>query len=316
MPTVVARAREEAKVRAFITGGTGLIGRRLVDELLVRGDSIAVLTRDAAAARATLPKAVVLVEGDPTAPGPWQQAVSDADAVVNLAGEPIFARRWTAAQKRRILTSRVQATQNVVEAMAGLAEGPRTLINASGVGYYGPHGDEELDEDAPAGSDFLAQVGREWEAAAGATSAGIRAVLLRTGVVLAPEGGALKQMALPFRLHVGGPVGSGRQWVSWVHIEDLVGVILFALDNESMLGPVNGTAPHPVTNREFATTLGRVLGRKSWLPVPRVALRVAIGQVADLAARGQRVFPRKAVEAGYRFRYVNPSDALEQIPRS
>jgi hypothetical protein len=307
----------EANVRAFITGGTGLIGRRLVGELLARGDSVAVLTRDAGAAREALPVAVELVEGDPTAPGPWQQAVSDADAVVNLAGEPIFARRWSAAQKRRILTSRVQATRSVVDAMANLAPGPRTLINASGVGYYGPRGDEELDEDSPAGSDFLAQVGREWEAAAAAaTKAGIRVVLLRTGVVLAPEGGALKQMALPFRLHVGGPVGSGRQWVSWVHIEDLVGVILFALDNESIQGPVNGTAPRPVTNREFAMTLGRVLGRKSWLPVPRIALRVAIGQVADLAARGQRAFPRKAVEAGYRFRYVRLSDALEQILRS
>ncbi|MDP6438963.1 MAG: TIGR01777 family oxidoreductase [Candidatus Brocadiia bacterium] len=304
-------------MRAFITGGTGLIGRRLVGELLARGDSVAVLTRDAGAAREALPVAVELVEGDPTAPGPWQQAVSDADAVVNLAGEPIFARRWSAAQKRRILTSRVQATRSVVDAMANLAPGPRTLINASGVGYYGPRGDEELDEDSPAGSDFLAQVGREWEAAAAAaTKAGIRVVLLRTGVVLAPEGGALKQMALPFRLHVGGPVGSGRQWVSWVHIEDLVGVILFALDNESIQGPVNGTAPRPVTNREFAMTLGRVLGRKSWLPVPRIALRVAIGQVADLAARGQRAFPRKAVEAGYRFRYVRLSDALEQILRS
>jgi len=190
----------------------------------------------------------------------------------------------------------------------------RTLINGSGVGYYGPCGDEELSEDAPPGSDFLAQVGIEWEnAACRANEAGVRVVLLRTGVVLAREGGALQQMMLPFRLHLGGPIGRGRQWTSWIHVDDLVGIIHLALEKERIQGPLNGTAPSPVTNRAFARTLGEFLGRKSWLPAPRILLRIAMGRVADVAAAGQRVLPRRALVAGYRFRYPKLSDALRQI---
>ncbi len=301
-------------MRVFVTGGTGLIGRHLAAELEAGGHSVVVLTRNAAAARDLLPATISLVEGDPNVRGPWQEAISSADAVVSLAGEPIFGRRWTKARKEMIRASRVNSTENVVEAMAHFAPGAKTLISGSGIGYYGFHEDEEICEGSAPGADFLAQVGVEWEAAAcKAKEAGIRVVLLRTGVVLAREGGALKQMTLPFRLHLGGRIGSGSKWISWIHIEDLVGVIVFALDSEGVEGPINGTAPHPVTNREFAKVLGSVLGRKSWLPVPRIFLRIAMGQVADLAARGQRVLPQKALAAGYRFRYPDLFSALSQL---
>ena len=299
----------------FVTGGTGLIGRALVRRLVDRGDVVAVLTRNAAAANGRLPAGVSLVEGDPSAPGGWQELVSDAEAVVNLAGEPIFARRWSRAQKEKIRSSRVRSTENVAEAMTrAAAAAARTLISGSAIGYYGARGEEELCEDAPAGSDFLARVGIEWEGAARpASEAGIRVVLVRTGIVLAREGGALRQMALPFRLHMGGPVGNGRQWVSWIHIEDLVGILIHALDNESVEGPINATAPGPVTNRELSRALGEVLGRKSWLPAPGFMLRLVLGEVAGLVTTGQRVLPGRPLASGYRFGHPELSEALEDI---
>lgn len=301
-------------MNVFVTGGTGLIGRHLAVELQTRGDRIVVLTRNATAARRLLPDPVLLVEGNPTVPGAWQEAVAEADAVVNLAGEPIFGRRWTVKQKEKLRASRIQSTENVAKAMVDHGPRPKTLVSGSAVGYYGPRGAEKLSEGALPGTDFLAQVGVVWEGATRIVAeAGIRVVLLRTGIVLAREGGALEQMLLPFRLHLGGTIGSGRQWVSWIHIDDLVRAIIFALDNEGLEGPVNATAPTPVTNRQFAETLGATIGRKSWLPVPRILLRAAMGEVADVAARGQRAIPSKLLAAGYRFRYAELSDALDEI---
>ena len=300
-------------MRVFITGGTGLIGRRLVRHLCKRGDSCVVLTRNATAARRTFPAEVACVEGDPTEAGPWQQAVRDADAVVNLAGEPLFRRRWTKRQKEWIVASRIRGTGNVAEAMthAGRA---RVLVSASGVGYYGMRGDEEVTEDDGPGADFLANLAIAWESATDkAAAAGARVVPLRIGVVLAPEGGALPQMSLPFRLHVGGPIGNGVHWVSWVHIEDMVAIIAFALDQPSLAGPINACSPNPVANREFAKALGAAMGRKSWLPTPRLMLRIALGEVADLAARGQRVLPSRLRQAGYRFRHPTLPEALQHI---
>ena len=301
-------------MRVFITGGSGLIGRCLVDRILGRGDSVVVLTRCAAAARKVFPAGVSLIEADPTIRGHWQNAIANADAVVNLCGEPIFKDRWTKTSKERIRTSRTSSTENIVKAMVDCPDGPKTLVSGSAIGFYGPRGSEELFEDAPPGDDFLAQVGVQWEAATRkASEAGIRVVLLRIGIVLARQGGALERMMLPFRLHVGGPIGGGRQWVSWIHIDDLIGMIIFALDNSAMEGPINATGPEPVTNRRFARTLGGVMGRKSWLPVPGILLRIALGQVATIVVHGQRVLPAKALAAGYRFRHTNLPGALEQI---
>ena len=301
-------------MRVFITGGSGLIGRCVAARLTERGDSVVVLTRNAAKASKVLSADVTLIEGDPTIPGQWQSDLASADAIVNLSGEPIFEHRWTRSIKEQILTSRTSSTENIAQAMANCPNGPRTLISGSAIGFYGPRRSEELSEDAPPGGDFLARVSIEWEAATRrASEAGIRVVLLRTGIVLARDGGALARMTLPFRLHVGGPIGSGGQWVSWIHIDDLVGMILFALDNPSLEGPMNATALNPVTNRRFARTLGEILGRKSWLPVPDVLLRIALGQAASIVAQGQRVRPAKALAAGFRFQYANLREGLEQI---
>lgn len=301
-------------MRVFITGGTGLIGRHLASNLVRRGDSVTVLTRSRDAARPLLPDPVSLLQGDPTTPGPWRQHLSHHDAVVNLAGEPIFAHRWTKPQKEKIRSTRISATHNVVEAIRASNPTPASLVNASAIGYYGPRDDETLSEDAPPGADFLAELSVQWEAEARkASDVGIRTVLLRTGVVLAPNGGALKQMLLPFRLHVGGPIGSGRQWISWIHLDDLVDVILFALDNPALKGPLNATAPNPVTNRDFARTLARTLGRASWLPVPKLALRIALGEVANILARGQRILPAKLRQTGFHFRFPALPEALNDL---
>jgi hypothetical protein len=272
------------------------------------------LTRSVAKASKVLPADVSLIEADPTIRGHWQNAVASADAVVNLSGEPILDHRWTKTRKGRILTSRTSSTENIAEAMVDCSDGPKTLVSGSAIGFYGPRGNEELFEDAPPGGDFLSRVSIQWEAATRrASEAGIRVALLRSGIVLAREGGALARMMLPFRLHVGGPIGSGRQWVSWIHIDDLVGMVIYALDNPALEGPINATAPDPVTNRRFARTLGELLGRKSWLPVPKVLLRITLGQIATIVGQGQRILPAKALAAGYRFRHTNLRGALEQI---
>ena len=297
----------------FVTGGTGLIGRKVVRALRQRHARVVVLTRDAAAAAKRTDPGVELVEGDPTVSGAWQEVLAQTDAVVNLAGEPIFAGRWTKARKQRIWSSRVQAATNVARAAAG--QTPGVLVSASAIGYYGPRGDQQLTETAAPGTGFMAELVVAWEAAAETASqpGGCRVVTPRIGVVLAPDGGALAEMARPFRLHVGGPVGRGTQWVSWIHIDDLVGLILMAIDNPDLSGPVNATAPKPVTNADLARALGAAMGRRSWLSVPRPVLRLVLGEVAGLVTRGQRVLPAKALRAKFRFRYANVAAALQDL---
>jgi uncharacterized protein (TIGR01777 family) len=305
-------------MRIFITGGTGLVGTRLLRRLKERKDSPVVLSRRAAAAREKLGPDCTVVEGDPMQPGPWMDAVGDCDAVIHLAGENIFGRRWSPAFKQLLLDSRVQSTRNVVEA---LARRPRTaagnskiLVNASAIGYYGPHGDEELTEDSPPGDDMLANVCVQWEKEArGAEAHGVRVAMIRVGVVLDKEGGALQKLLLPFKLFAGGPVGSGRQYLSWIHHDDLVGLFLMALDNANASGPINGTAPNPVTNKEFGKALGRALHRPSFLPTPAFALRLALGEAATLITTGQRVLPKRALALGYQFKYPTVEAALAEI---
>lgn len=305
-------------MRVFVTGGTGLVGGVLVQRLRERGDAVTVLTRRPERAQQTWGREISVVAGDPMQSGPWMDVVGECDAVVNLAGEGIFNHRWWTAFKQTLRDSRIKSAENVVAALAKQSRradaSSKVLVNASAIGYYGPHGDEELDETAPAGADFLAKLCIDWERAAlAAEQHGIRVVLLRTGVVLAREGGALPQMLTPFKMFVGGPVGSGRQVMSWIHIEDLVGEILFALDHAQIAGPVNGTAPHPVTNREFSKALGRVLHRPSFMKMPGFMMRVMLGEVAGVVTTGQRVLPRKALDAGYQFRFAEVDTALRDI---
>ncbi|MBM4071457.1 MAG: TIGR01777 family protein [Planctomycetes bacterium] len=302
-------------MRTFIAGGTGLVGSRLVVRLLERNDQVTVLTRRPEVARQKWGQSCAVVTGDPMQPGPWMDGLADCDGVVNLVGEGVFNRRWSASFKELLRTSRVLSTRNIVVALSknphNAAGQPKILVNASAIGYYGPTGDEELTEDSPAGSDMLARLCVEWEqeAQAGATS-GLRVVLLRVGVVLDREGGALKKMILPFKLFMGGKTGSGKQWVSWIHHEDLVGMIVLALDEARARGPMNGTAPNPLPNRDFARALGRALHRPSIMPAPAFALRVVLGQVAGVITKGQRVLPRKALEWGYVFKFPDIDVAL------
>jgi uncharacterized protein len=300
-------------MRVTLTGATGLIGPSLIASLRERDAHVTVLTRDPERAKAHLGdvEAVRWELGSEPAPA---AALAGRDAIVHLAGEPV-AQRWSAKVKRAIRESRQVGTRNLVEGIRAVEEEggqrPGTLVSSSAIGYYGPHGDEPLDEDAPAGSDFLAEVCVEWEqAAAAAADLGLRVVQVRTGVVLDSDGGALGKMLPPFRLGVGGPVAGGRQYISWIHAADLVGMMLAALEDEHWSGPVNGTAPEPVTNRDFSKVLGRVLGRPAFLPVPAAALRALYGDMAEIVTGGARVLPAKPLVLGYQFSHPQLEEAL------
>jgi uncharacterized protein (TIGR01777 family) len=269
-----------------------------------------VLTRRPEVAAQLWGAACTVVAGDPMTAGAWMDAVRNCDAAVNLVGEGIFNRRWSAAFKQLLHDSRVKSTQNIVAALA--KSHATTLVNSSAIGYYGSSGDEELAESSPAGTDFLAQLCVDWEKAASAAQ-GVRTVIVRTGVVLDPGGGALQKMITPFKMFVGGPIGSGKQYVSWIHHEDMVGLILFALDNSQAAGPMNATAPGAVTNKSFSKALGRALHRPSFMPTPGFMLRVALGPVANIITKGQRVAPRKALDLGYTFRFADIDEAFRDI---
>jgi hypothetical protein len=287
-------------MRVTVTGATGLIGSSLVAALRERGAQVTVLSRDPDRARERLGD-VEAVGWDPLAEPAPVQALEQRDAVLHLAGEPV-AQRWSAKVKRAIRDSRAIGTRNLVEGLTLAQARPSLLLSSSATGYYGAHGEEPLDEDAPPGSDFLAQVCVEWEAAAATARAlGTRVVQLRTGVVLDRAGGALAKMLPPFKLGVGGPVAGGYQYMSWIHAQDVVGMMLAALADERWSGPVNATAPEPVSNRAFSQVLGRVLGRPSLLPVPGLALRALYGEMAEIVTTGARVMPAKALVLGYEF---------------
>lgn len=300
----------------LLTGGTGFIGRRLSELLLARGDEVTVLTRTPGSSPPGL-RATRLVGWDPQSGPPHAELFSSVSAVVNLLGESIAKGRWTPEKKRRIRDSRILGTRHLVDGIRAASPRPKTLVSGSAIGFYGPRNDELLDEGVPGGSDFLAELCRDWEAeAARAEHSGVRVVLLRTGVVFGAGGGALGAMLPPFRLGLGGPVGSGRQWMSWIHIDDLCGLVIHALDSPDLHGPLNATAPQPVPNRELAKALGRVLGRPALLPAPAFALKLLLGEMAEaLLLKGQRVVPSRARASGYRFRYADLDSALGEVLR-
>jgi uncharacterized protein len=306
-------------MRVFLMGGTGLIGSRLVKRLRERQDEVVLLTRHPDVARAKWGNSCTIIEGNPMAAGPCMKSVDDCDAVVNLVGEGIFNRRWNAEFIQTLRDSRVKSTENAVHAMAvkprTAAGSPKVLVNASAIGFYGPHGDEELTEDSAAGNDLMAEICVAWETAAkGAEALGVRTTRVRTGVVLDSEGGALAQMVRPFKMFVGGPVGlSGSQYVSWIHHEDMTGLLVLALDNSQCHGPLNATSPNPVTNKEFSKALGRALHRPSLMPTPKLMIRAVLGKVATVVTSGQRVLPKKALALGYQFKFPHVDTALAHV---
>jgi len=320
----------------LITGGTGFIGGALSRELKNSGHNVIVTTR-----QQITPKDNVNPLSPPFSKGgmggfleklTWDppslipsDIISNIDAVINFAGESIASGRWTKKRKELILSSRINTTRALVQSMRQiplnppLLKGdrgglPKILISASAIGYYGPHEDEYVTEDTPPGADFIAGVCKAWEAEAlKAEGLGLRVVLLRIGVVLESDGGALTRMAIPFKFFLGGPVGTGKQWFSWIHRDDAVGIIKYSLENESISGPVNLTAPEPVTNREFSTALGRVLRRPSWFAVPGFMIKPTLGELGSVLLTGQRVLPEKALKAGYKFKFTDVNEALRAI---
>jgi uncharacterized protein (TIGR01777 family) len=304
-------------MRVVIAGATGLIGRALTAALSARGDQVVALTRSEQSADGLRGQvADIQLWPEPKVDPPPASALTGTDAVVNLLGAPV-AQRWTESAKREIRDSRVLGTRSLVAGLRELAEDvrPKSLVNASAVGYYGPRGEEPLDESEPPGSDFLAQVTADWEREALAASerSGVRVVLLRTGVVLAQSGGALGQMLPPFRLGVGGPVAGGRQYVPWIHLNDEVGAIVCCLDEPRCTGPLNLAAPNPVTNAELSKGLGRILHRPAVLPVPALALRLLYGEMASVVIGGQRAVPRALEAVGYGFTFPELDPALRDL---
>jgi uncharacterized protein len=299
-------------VHVFLTGATGLIGRALAAALLRDGHRVTALSRARDGAH-RVPAGVRVVAGDPAEAGAWEEELARADACVHLAGEPVAEGRWTAEKKRRIRESRVRSTERVAAVVA--AGGPTVLVSGSAVGFYGSRGDEVLDESAAPGEGFLAEVSRAWEDAAAPARARARVVRVRTGIVLSPDGGALPKLVQPFRLLAGGPLGDGRFWQPWIHLADQVGLLRLALDDARCEGPLNASAPEPVRNQDLARALGRVLRRPAFLLAPDAALRLVLGETADVVLASQRVVPAKALALGFRFRFPEIEGALRDLLR-
>jgi len=328
--------------RVVVAGATGMIGRGLCKELIAKGYQVVVFSRDPQKARRLVSGAAEYVAWQPAEGGAWAGAVDGAHAVINLAGASLFGQRWTREYKREIVDSRVIGTRGLVRAMAEAQRRPQVFIGSSAVGYYGPSGDRKLDESAPAGNDFLArEVCVPWEREGQkAAELGIRTVIYRSGVVINGEGplalpidlrgaslsrpgvilkteqGAFPLLVMPFYFFAGGPILPGTQWFAWIHLADTIGLLMLALEDERASGPLNATAPETQTNRDFARAIGRVIGRPAWLPVPGFAMKLLLGEMADMITTGQRVIPKKAEELGYTFRFPTSEQAIRQILRS
>jgi uncharacterized protein (TIGR01777 family) len=300
-------------LKVIITGGTGFIGRALAAKLIERGDDVVVLTRDRRHA-AQLPLGVTTVTWDGRTSNGWTDQIGANTAIVNLAGAGLADARWSEARKQELRDSRLNAGRAVVTATRLAATPPRVVVQASAVGYYGSSNDRQLCEMDGPGSDFLAHLCVDWEASTrDVEQVGVRQVILRSGLVLGRSGGALPRLLLPFRWYVGGPLGSGRQWVSWIHLADEVAAIVYLIDRESASGAYNFTAPNPVTNAELARSIGRSLGRPSFVPAPALALRLLFGEMATVLLDGQRVGPERLVAAGFSFQFAQIDGALADV---
>lgn len=304
-------------MKVAITGATGFVGSRLVERLQSLGHSVVVLTRNPDKARQQFPievyQTVEIVGYDPTQSGAWQQSIAGCDGVVNLAGTPIAEEKWTPTYKQQLINSRVITTEKLVEAIGQANPKPSVLVNASAIGFYGTSETAEFDETSDAGDDFLAEVCQKWEAAASKVKAsGTRLAILRFGIVLG-LGGALGKMLTPFKMFAGGPIGSGKQWFSWVHLDDVVNLIIKALEDRTMQGTYNATAPNPVRMNELCNELGKQMKRPSWLPVPGFAIEALLGDGAIVVLEGQKVMPQQTLAAGFDYEYKTIDAALAQI---
>ena len=299
----------------IISGATGFIGTVLCRQFAGRGYDIVVLSRSPERGATPFGSHVKVIGWDARSAAGWAEYADGAQGIINLSGENIAAGRWTPARKEKILQSRLAAGSAIVDALGQVSTKPRVVIQASGIGYYGNRGDERLDENSSSGTGFLADVARDWErSTARIEDMGIRHVIIRTGIVLGPDGGFLSRVLLPFRLFMGGHMGNGRQWLSWIHIKDEVDAICFLLEKPELHGPFNLCSPNPLVARDFFRVLGNAMGRPSWLPVPGFALRSMFGQMAaELILSGQRALPKRLIEAGFTFRYPEAEMALRDI---
>jgi uncharacterized protein (TIGR01777 family) len=300
--------------KVIITGASGLIGRQLFKELLNRGDEITIFARDPASAKQQLPGAKDYVKWDYLELDPWQKMVDGKNAIIHLAGANISGKRWTEKYKKEILESRIISTQNLIKAIGNSNNKPECFIISSAVGYYGDAGNETLTEASPSGNDFLSKVCTKWELESHKVDElGIRRVNVRTGVVISADGGALKKMLLPFKFFVGGPLGNGKQWFPWIHIDDITRIYIDALDNTKIKGPINAAAPGIVSMKEFSKKLGNTLNRPSIFSVPKVILRLVIGKVTESVLASQRVVPKTLLDSGFKFKFENIQEALRDL---
>ena len=301
-------------MRVIITGGTGLIGSHLAASLAKDGHEVIVLSRHPARHRQDVPQGVRAEEWDARSAAGWGHLADGAGAIVNLAGENLSAGRWTDSQKKKIINSRLNAGRAVAQAVEQASQKPGVVIQSSGTNYYGPHGDEVLTEESPPGNDFLARLCVDWEGSTAAVEAmGVRRAITRSGVVLSREAVAFRRLVLPFRFFIGGPLGNGRQWLPWIHIADEIAAVRFLIDNPSASGPFNLTAPDTITNRRLAQLIGQVLNRPAILPVPALALRLALGEMSTVVLDGQRVIPARLQDLGYTFRFPEAEAALRDL---
>jgi uncharacterized protein (TIGR01777 family) len=299
-------------MKILITGGTGFVGSNLTARLIKEGYEVTILTRSIKGTEKKVP-GISYLQGDPTKKGVWQQAISEHDAIINLAGTSIFS-RWSEEYKQDMRDSRIQTTRNLVEGINEKSGKKITLLSTSAVGYYGFHDDEELTETSPSGNDFLAKLAYDWEQEASrATAKGARVVITRFGIILGDKGGALGQMIPLFKRYIGGPIGNGRQWFSWIHMQDLVAAFVFLLKNENITGAVNFCSPNPVRNRDLARALGAALHRPSFIPAPGFMIRLILGEFGSVILKGQRVIPRRLSEQGFKFQYPDIKKALESL---
>jgi len=299
-------------MKILITGGTGFVGTQLTSRLIQDRHEVTILTRSLKGAKSPSP-GISYLEGDPTRKGPWQEAIKNHDAVINLAGASIFA-KWTDEHKKAIRQSRVNTTRNIVEGIPSRSERPFTLFSTSAVGYYGFCGDEELTEESPQGDDFLARIAVEWEGEAlKAEDKGARVVITRFGIVMGEKGGALSQMIPLFKKYIGGPIGSGKQWFSWVHIKDLTEAFAFLLRHPEISGPFNLCSPNPVRNKDLARALGKALHKPSFMPAPGFMIKLVLGEFGSVILEGQRVIPRRLLDNGFVFQYPDIEKALQGI---